>query len=57
MTVVEVPSSNTIHTSVNLFTAVSITAVSIIVLLFSYFSGVEGLQHFIDEQIPTANEG
>lgn len=57
MTVVEVPSSNTIHTSVNLFTAVSITAVSIIVLLFSYFSGVEGLQHCIDEQIPTANEG
>lgn len=50
--VVAVCSSNTVHISANLFTAVSIIA-----LMFSYFSGVERLQHCADERFPTANEG
>ena len=43
--------NSTIHTSVNLI------AVSVTVLMCLYFSGVEGLQHCIDERVPTANEG
>ena len=52
VTVVAVFSSNTIHISANLFAAVFIIA-----LMFSYFSGVERLQHCADERFPTANEG